>query len=115
MSRNHWRDARPYSRLPTLSAAEVLTSPSRAATEAFLWRSGFSELCRQTHLDRELWLASYVATYLERDVRPVLNVGDLRALDRLVRAAALQARQMVRTAQPSTTLRPRTRMPSASG
>jgi len=76
-----------------LSASEVLTSGARASTDAFLWRSGFPELWRRPDIDRDVWLGSYVATYLERDVRQVLNVGDLRDFDRLLRAAALRAGQ----------------------
>jgi hypothetical protein len=81
--------------LPPLSASEVLTSASREGMDAFLWRSGFPELWRQPDLDRDIWLGSYVATYLERDVRQVLNVGDLRDFDRLLRAAALRAGQLL--------------------
>ena len=46
-------------------------------------------------IDRDVWLGSYVATYLERDVRQLLNVGDLRDFDRLLRAAALRAGQLL--------------------
>ena len=81
--------------LPPLSASEVLTSGSRESTDAFLWRSGFPELWRRPDIDRDVWLGSYVATYLERDVRQVLNVGDLRDFDRLLRAAALRAGQLL--------------------
>lgn len=81
--------------LPPLSASEVLTSSSREATDAFLWRSGFPELWRRPEIDRDVWLGSYVATYLERDVRQLLNVGDLRDFDRLLRAAALRAGQLL--------------------
>ncbi len=41
-------------------------------------------------LDRDLWMGSYLATYLERDVRNILNVGSLRDFDRFLRAAALR-------------------------
>ena len=40
-------------------------------------------------------MGSYLATYLERDVRQVLNVGDLRDFDRFLRAAALRAGQLL--------------------
>jgi len=81
--------------LPPLSVAEVLASASRADTEAFLWRSGFPELWHRPDLDRDIWLGSYVATYLERDVRQVVNVGDVRDFDRLLRALALRAGQLL--------------------
>ena len=81
--------------LPPLCASEVVTTSSIAETDAFLWRSGFPELWQRPDLDRDLWLGSYAATYLERDVRQILNVGDLRDFDRLVRASALRAGQLL--------------------
>jgi uncharacterized protein len=81
--------------LPPLSASEVLTSASRERMDAFLWRSGFPELWRQPDLDRDMWLGSYVTTYLERDVRQILNVGDLRDFNRLLRVLALRAGQLL--------------------
>lgn len=81
--------------LPPLSVAEVLRSASRAESDAFLWRSGFPELWRRPDLDRDIWIGSYIATYLERDVRQVVNVGDVRDFDRLLRALALRAGQLL--------------------
>ncbi len=50
-------------------------------------------------LDRRLrpadWLASYVATYLERDVRSISNVGDLAAFQRLVQLSAGRLAQLL--------------------
>lgn len=81
--------------LPGLCLGEIFSQPSIADHDAFLWRSGFPELWQRRDLDRALWLGSYTATYLERDVRQVLNVGDLRDFDRFVRASALRAGQLL--------------------
>lgn len=81
--------------LPALSLAEVHAQPSLTEIDGFLWRSGFPELWQRPGLDRDLWLGSYVATYLERDVRQVLQVGDLRDFGRFLRAAALRAGQLL--------------------
>ena len=81
--------------LPALCLSEVHPAATLSETDAFLWRSGFPELWRQEDLDRDLWLGSYVATYLERDVRQILNVGDLRDFDRFLRATALRAAQLL--------------------
>jgi predicted AAA+ superfamily ATPase len=80
--------------LPTLTLTEV-PGADAAGVDRFLWRSGFPELWQRPELDRDLWLGSYVSTYLERDVRQVLQVGDLRDFDRFVRAAALRAGQLL--------------------
>ena len=41
------------------------------------------------------WLADYYQTYLVRDVRDVLKVGDLEAFDRFVRLCAVRAGQLL--------------------
>lgn len=85
--------------LPGLSLKEVAAQRSLAEVDGFLWRSGFPELWQRPDLDRDLWMGSYVATYLERDVRQVVNVGDLRDFDRFLRVAALRAGQLLSYAE----------------
>lgn len=43
----------------------------------------------------DVWLSDYVATYLDRDVRDVLRVSDLRVFERFVRLCAGRAGQLV--------------------
>lgn len=81
--------------LDTLAAGELGVGAARAATDALLWRGGYPELWARPELSRELWLASYVATYLERDVRSALAVGSLRDFDRFLRMAALRCGQLL--------------------
>ncbi|OQB38443.1 MAG: hypothetical protein BWY09_01335 [Candidatus Hydrogenedentes bacterium ADurb.Bin179] len=80
--------------LSTLSLSE-LTSVGGVDTDAFCWRGGFPELWQRSELDRDLWYGSYVATYLERDVRNILNVSSLRDFDRFLRALALRAGRLL--------------------
>lgn len=54
----------------------------------WLVRGGYPEVRANPDVDRNLWCASYVQTYLERDVRQITNVGDLNAFDRFLRLAA---------------------------
>ena len=81
--------------LPTLSLPEVLPTATTTDMDAFCWRGGFPDLWQNRETDRELWLGSYMATYLERDVRNILNVGRLRDFDRFLRAAALRAGRLL--------------------
>jgi len=81
--------------LPTLSLAEVYAEATLMETDTFCWRGGFPELWQRPDLDRDLWLGSYLATYLERDVRNILNIGSLRDFDRFLRAAALRVGQLL--------------------
>ena len=46
-------------------------------------------------LDPSEWLGSYVATYIERDVRTVSNVGDLTAFQRFVQLCAGRTAQLL--------------------
>jgi len=81
--------------LPTLSLMEVDRNATTEKMDRFCWRGGFPELWQRPELDRELWLGSYLSTYLERDVRNILNIGSLRDFDRFLRAAALRAGQLL--------------------
>lgn len=47
------------------------------------------------HLDAAEWLAAYVATYVERDVRLIANVGDLVAFQRFVGLCAGRSGQLL--------------------
>jgi hypothetical protein len=68
-------------------------SASRASDWVnFLWTGGFPVLWSdpQKAPSRERWYQGYVATYLERDVRNLLNVGSLRDFERFLRACAIR-------------------------
>ena len=83
-----------------LSGGEWRSDPAaggnRPWTE-FLWRGGFPALWADPGKmpSRERWYQGYVATYLERDVRNLLNVGSLRDFDRFLRACAARCGQML--------------------
>jgi uncharacterized protein len=52
-----------------------------------VWAGGYPRIHDQD-LDAGAWLADYTATYVERDVRRLLNVSDLEAFTTLLRLAA---------------------------
>jgi uncharacterized protein len=56
----------------------------------FLWKGGYPALWSEPLKGptRERWYQGYVSTYLERDVRNLLNVGSLRDFERFLRACA---------------------------
>lgn len=76
--------------LATLSARELVDAGQLAedSVELLLFRGGYPELWEKPDLPRDLWYSSYLATYLERDVRNLLNVGSLRDFERFLRALA---------------------------
>jgi predicted AAA+ superfamily ATPase len=64
---------------------------------SFLWKGGFPALWSDTRqaFSRERWYQGYVATYLERDVRSLLNVGSLRDFERFLRACVVRCGQVL--------------------
>lgn len=61
----------------------------------WLLRGAYPEIRANLGVTRELWCASYIQTYLERDVRQVLNIGDLNAFERFLRLVAARTAQLV--------------------
>lgn len=86
----------PILRLETLSLAELGAAASDWTS--LLARGQFPELWRQPALHAGDYLGSYVATYLERDVRQILNVQNLRDFERFLRAAAARSGQLLNLA-----------------
>lgn len=72
---------------------------SRATTGARLWkgfvRGTYPEVVAQPRRDSGLWHASYVQTYLERDVRSLRQIGDLVEFQRFLRAVAARSGQIL--------------------
>ena len=84
--------------LEPLIFAEARAAHPRLAVEEFLVRGGFPELYENLTIDAEGFLRSYVATYLERDLRQLLQVASLRDYERFLRAAALRSAQLLNRA-----------------
>ena len=84
--------------LEPLTFAEAKTAHPHLAVEEFLVRGGFPELYENLAIDAEGFLRSYVATYLERDLRQLLQVSSLRDFERFLRAAALRSGQLLNRA-----------------
>lgn len=61
----------------------------------FIWRGGYPGLWAQMDQapSRDRWYQGYLATYLERDVRNLLQVGSLRDFERFIRACAARCSQ----------------------
>ncbi len=83
--------------LETLSIEEIGLHQARPGTAGelaeFIVRGGFPELWRDREVPLELFFGSYLATYLERDVRQILNVTSLRDFERFIRACAARSGQ----------------------
>ncbi len=78
-----------------LSLDETRRFPEPPADlEETLWKGGYPAI-----FDRDLpaqeWLGSYVATYVERDVRQLLNIGDLVAFQTFLKLCAGRSGQLL--------------------
>lgn len=74
--------------LPPFSQAEF----ARPALDDVLWNGGYP--IPAMHPDRrDLWLRSYVSTYIERDVRQIRNIPDLRVFNQFLNLAAARHSQ----------------------
>jgi predicted AAA+ superfamily ATPase len=80
--------------LPELMQAKVRMSPMDIAL-----RGSLPELWQKPELNSAEYYRSYVATYLERDLRSLLEVGSLRDFERFLRACALRSAQLLNKAE----------------
>ena len=84
--------------LEALSWQEIRTAlPETTLTEA-MFRGGFPELWANPEIDSVSFYNSYIASYLERDVRQLLQVGSLRDFERFLRACAIRSGNMLNKA-----------------
>jgi hypothetical protein len=58
-------------------------------------RGAYPELINNPQRDARLWQASYIQTYLERDVRNLRNIGDLTLFQTYLRALASRSAQLL--------------------
>jgi len=70
----------------------------RIPLAGWILRGGYPALWETRRLDRRLWAASYIQTYLERDVRSVVRVNDLGTFQTFLRLAAARTGQILNLA-----------------
>lgn len=79
----------------SLSLREIHNSRQSARDLEVLVTGGFPVLHAKQRTEIDTFYPSYVASYLERDVRNMKNVGNLRDFDRFLRATALRSGQLL--------------------
>jgi len=60
-------------------------------------RGSYPEIASKKAVDKNLWCGSYIATYLERDIRNLSQVGDLGQFERFLRLCAVRTGQILNT------------------
>lgn len=97
----HGRDQGPFLPGPDLFTA-MADGPSALSLQelyALIWRGSFPSLVVSKEMDRDMFLGSYVQTYLQRDVRDLAQVGDEMAFLRFLRASAARTGQLLNMAE----------------
>lgn len=91
--------------LPTPARLERLGASAGSAPGgvrelySHIWRGSYPALVTQPRMSRDLFYASYLQTYLQRDVRDLARVGDETAFVRFLRAAAASTAQLLNIAE----------------
>lgn len=75
--------------------APCFSSENIAVFEDFIYRGGFPELTRVPEMPADMYFSSYLATYLERDVRQLVNVTSLRTFEQFIRLLAVRNSQQL--------------------
>jgi len=98
----------PFSRSELLGAVPTdpdritsmpkLSEKAKDTTDAnlfdVLWTGSYPRI-HDKHIPPQRWLASYIQTYIERDVRSIVNVSDLETFTRFVRLCAGRTGQIL--------------------
>ena len=85
--------------LDTLSANEV--RENNLELNDYLMKGGFPELWAQESINSQQFFQDYIITYLERDLKQILEVNNLRAFDRFIRSMSLRVGQLCNFSQVS--------------
>jgi len=73
---------------------QITANPPKFKLEEILY-SGFFPRIHDKGLSAHDWLPDYFQTYIERDVRNILNVGDIEAFGRFIRLCAGRSGQLL--------------------
>lgn len=85
-------------RISVLSLYPLSTSELREYTEideSFIVKGGYPEIWAQNISDLAGFYEDYIATYLQRDIRALINVTDLVTFDRFLRLLALRVGNLI--------------------
>lgn len=80
--------------LETLSAYELREKGIKDISK-YLWKGGYPELWSNPELDVEDFFESYIRTYIERDLKNIINVKELNDFRRFFRVLATRVGQLL--------------------
>lgn len=79
----------------TLPTFQLRERKDAATLQDFMFSSSYPELSVNKNVNRAIWFSSYLQTYLERDLRSLINVGDLKDFEQFLRLLATRAGQLL--------------------
>ncbi|MBN2657225.1 MAG: ATP-binding protein [Spirochaetales bacterium] len=81
--------------LETLSSEELSSDFPEKESKNLLWQGGFPELWANGNINISSYLGDYITTYLEKDLRSIINTPNLRDFNRFLRACAVRTGSLV--------------------
>jgi len=79
--------------LPSSNPQPLLSRKSSPETFEIIWLGSFPHVVNSGAAQWNLFYSSYVKTYLERDVRQIINIGDAQAFQRFMSVVAARTAQ----------------------
>ncbi len=86
---------RPWETLAPSPVGDGPPEPAYQALWQWIFRGGYPELVAEPGRDLRLWHASYIRTYLERDVRNLRQIGDLTLFQAFLQTLAARSGQLL--------------------
>lgn len=80
--------------LETLSAKELRDSSIKTQTD-YIWKGGYPEIWSNPEIDLDDFFESYIRTYIERDLKTIIEVKNLSDFQRFIRFLAARIGQLV--------------------
>lgn len=84
--------------METLSARELRDSGYFIFIDDIIWKGGFPETWANQDINTPAYFEDYIQTYLEKDLRTILQVTSLRDFQRFIRACAFRTGQLLNLA-----------------
>ena len=90
-----------HSLLKILKSPKINRQPDneKVSLANLILRGNYPEIASKPSVDKELWCGSYIATYLERDIRNLSQVGDLSQFERFLHLCATRTGQILNVSE----------------
>ena len=90
-------ESKPFVPRPAVIGRRLKTGGRLTLKELYrlIWRGSYPAVALDKRADRDLFYASYVQTYVQRDIRDLARVGDEMAFLRFLRATSARSGQML--------------------